>query len=100
MLQQADAAREGRAGEVHPPGADLQAGGDWEVGLPQIRKRPTSVEAGHCVFGLGCGLAVENAVHDGETVIVAVADLNLQSFHICDRNIEINGGTLLDDLRL
>ena len=33
VLQRADLAGAGCAGGVHPPGADLHAGGDWEVGF-------------------------------------------------------------------
>ena len=33
VLQRSDSARAGCAGGVHSPGADLHAGGDWEVGL-------------------------------------------------------------------
>ena len=33
MLQRSDSARAGGAGGIHPPGADLHPGGDWEVGL-------------------------------------------------------------------
>ena len=34
VLHRSDAVRAGCAGGVHQPGADLHAGGDWEVGLP------------------------------------------------------------------